>query len=415
MTPSPSRNAKQLLSMIKGEPEGLTRAALAERAGLSRSTVQSAIKVLTDRGLVEERGPDVRAAGRPANRLVARQPDGFVVGLDYGQAHLRIQVSDGSNTACFGPESIDCFIELEGLDAIDRGVELIERATAGLDTSEILAVAVGIPAPITDGRFAAGSHLRALAGVDLHDELSQRLTKLWARPFTAITIENDANLGALGETASGAALGCTDCLYAKISSGVGFGLILSGGIYRGAHGAAGEWGHAASSRIAEDKIRQDTRLELPRDACNRCDRLDCLENLASCRAIAAQVAETERRRPGTAGTRPTDLEELMKLAGADEPPRFLREAIQEAAVRIAYSLSDLARMFDPERIVVGGLLGFAREWIEEPMRAILELDALPPATPTLTVLDAERIKRSEIDGAIAVALAHARRLAPSAP
>ena len=58
-----------------------------------------------------------------------------------------------------------------------------------------------------------------------------------------MTVENDANLGALAETQLGAARGREGVIYVQVASGIGAGIVLGGRVHRGATGIAGEIGH----------------------------------------------------------------------------------------------------------------------------------------------------------------------------
>jgi len=57
------------------------------------------------------------------------------------------------------------------------------------------------------------------------------------------SVDNDANVAALGEHRFGAGRGCKDLLYITVSTGVGGGWVLNGQPWRGAEGMAGEIGH----------------------------------------------------------------------------------------------------------------------------------------------------------------------------
>src|SRR5437763_1028633 len=67
--------------------------------------------------------------------------------------------------------------------------------------------------------------------------------ELERRLHLKVEVDNDANLGALGELTFGAGKGARNLVYVKIASGVGAGIVLDGRIYHGASGIAGEIGH----------------------------------------------------------------------------------------------------------------------------------------------------------------------------
>lgn len=58
-----------------------------------------------------------------------------------------------------------------------------------------------------------------------------------------VVMDNDANVGGLGELRHGAGLGLRQLFYMTLSTGIGGGILVDGGIYRGADSYAGEIGH----------------------------------------------------------------------------------------------------------------------------------------------------------------------------
>jgi len=145
-------------------------------------------------------------------------------------------------------------------------------------------------------------------------------------------MDNDANLGALGEWTAGAGQGAASLVYVTLSTGIGAGLILGGGIWRGADSLAGELGHLPLDRDGP---------ECP------CGSRGCFEALASGRAIEAREG------------------------------RHAAELLADAAFRAAY-VQDLARglraalmLLNPERVVLGGGLAKAGEPLFRDLRAEL--------------------------------------------
>ena len=108
-----------------------------------------------------------------------------------------------------------------------------------------------------------------------------------------VRLENDANLGALGEHVFGAGQGVDEMAYVRLSAGIGLGLVLGGHAFGGSSGIAGELGHVRVSRDGP--------------IC-RCGNRGCLEMFAS---------PTRRRAP--AG--PRRLRRRAARAGAERRPR----------------------------------------------------------------------------------------------
>ena len=142
-------------------------------------------------------------------------------------------------------------------------------------------------------------------------------------------LENDANLAGLGEYHQGAGRGSRHMVYITWSTGVGGGLVIDGQLYSGAHGSAGEFGHMI--------------LDPQGPVCG-CGQRGCVEALCSGSNIARQY-----------GVPATRL--LQEAADGDE--RALR-IVHRIATFMGLALINLANLYDPELIVIGG--GFTRSW-----------------------------------------------------
>ncbi len=133
-------------------------------------------------------------------------------------------------------------------------------------------------------------------------------------------MDNDANLGALGEYAAGAGAGASSLLYVTLSTGIGAGLLLDGRIIHGADSLAGELGHLPLEREGPE--------------CS-CGARGCFEALCSGRAIEARTGRPAVELLGDPAFRATYVPDLA---------RGLRCAMM---------------LFNPERMVIGGGLSKA--------------------------------------------------------
>jgi len=154
-------------------------------------------------------------------------------------------------------------------------------------------------------------------------------------------MDNDANLGALGEYSAGAARGARSLLYLTLSTGIGAGILLDGRMLRGADSLAGELGHLP--------------LEAEGPECC-CGARGCLEALCSGRAI-------ERREGRPAG-------ELL-----------LDPGFRAGYVRIlARGLRAALMLLNPETVVLGGGLTKAGGALFSDLTAELARQ-MPPSLP----------------------------------
>ena len=195
-----------------------------------------------------------------------------------------------------------------------------------------------------------------------------------------VTLENDANAAVLGEAVAGAAAGFRHVVMLTLGTGVGGGLYLDGHLYRGVSGGAAELGHVV--------VQADG---LP---C-RCGSNGCLEMYASGSALARFAAV----RAGDENMDPTGnlfrLRTQGRLTGR-EVSRIARDgdagalaAVEELAGWLGIGLVNMANIFDPDMIVVGGGVGELGELLIGPARAFLKDNAMPPARDRVRVASAK--------------------------
>jgi glucokinase len=145
-------------------------------------------------------------------------------------------------------------------------------------------------------------------------------------------VDNDANVGALGEAVYGSGKGCDPLFYTTISTGIGGGLVAGGRIYRGADSWAGEIGHLT--------VRPDGPACL-------CGARGCLE-----RMCAGIWFDTDHGRPA---------HEMF------ENPDFVARYV----VDLALGLKACIMLLNPARIVIGGGISKAGDKLFVPLRAEL--------------------------------------------
>jgi predicted NBD/HSP70 family sugar kinase len=357
-----------------------SRADLARRTGLSRSTVSTIIADLFDDGLVVNHEGDAPAnahpgAGRPPTLLTLTPSAGAAVGIDFGKRHLAVAVADLSHSILGETwrEMEDDYPAAEGLDvAADLVRKLLRQARVARE--RVLGVGLGLPGPFhsVTGTVGSASILPGWVGVRAGDEMRARLS-------LPVHVENDANLGALAELTSGAGQGCAHLVYLKVSNGIGAGLIVGGRLFRGAGGTAGEIGH--------------TILDETGDIC-RCGNRGCLETYAAGPAIV----ELLRRSLGE------DLTLETVLARAAQGEAGCRRAIADAGRHVGTAAANLCNVFNPQRIVVGGSIGTAGDVLLEPMREAVARYAINTAAADVEIVPSELGDRAELLGAVACVL-----------
>jgi glucokinase len=234
------------------------------------------------------------------------------------------------------------------LETIDAITNAIGRVVDGSET----AIGVGIAGLVSasDRRFVWGPHVR---GMDL--TIGEDVEERFGVPAF---VDNDANTALYGELRLGVAEGYDNVLLVTLGTGIGGAIAIDGEIYRGS-GFAGEWGHM--------KVVQDGLL------CD-CGKRGCWETVASGPALERLAREVVAANPNSSLAVALDDEPPTGAAvvfAADEGEETARSLVAEVGRSFGLGLADLAAIFDPELIVVGGGLGSVGESIVGPARRTL--------------------------------------------
>jgi predicted NBD/HSP70 family sugar kinase len=363
-----------------------SRADIARHTGLSRTTVSSLISDLADRGLVTERvGADQRdtavaGAGRPPVLLALDRSAGAAIGIDFGHSHLRVALADLSHTVLAEAQR-ELDVDGSAEQGLDAATELVEEvlAAARVPRDRVINVGMGVPGPIIHptGLLGSTTILPGWADVAAGYEMERRLRM-------PVIVENDANLGALGEALFGAGRDVRELVYLKVSSGIGAGLIVGGRIHHGAGGTAGEIGHVL--------VDEDGHV------C-RCGNRGCLETVAATRGLLEQLSRTH----GTSLT----IEDVIGLARGGDPG--CRRVIADAGHHIGQAVAMLCNLLNPARIIVGGDLSAAEELLLDPLRGALRRYAIPSAAEDVEISTGSLGEQAEVRGAVALAIGEADR------
>jgi glucokinase len=262
-----------------------------------------------------------------------------ILAVDVGGTNVRAALADdkGNVTArdqCPTPDDRDSSVV----------VTLAKRVIANASVDRAV---VGVP-----GRVDSGAGVLEYAP-NLPDGWREQLTeeRLAGDLGMEVALANDADLAAVGEAWFGAGRDFSDVAYLTISTGIGAGVVTGGLLVHGRRSVA-EVGHTIV----------DGRAMLER-------RKATVEELGSGTALTALAREADIAEDGKG------LVELVR-AGDATAGRVLERVVFAAAIGAV----NLAHLFTPEVIVIGGGLGLVGELVLEPIRALVA-EKGPPALP----------------------------------
>jgi len=339
--------AESVLRLIWKEHE-ISRAEIARRVDVSRSTVSEIVGVLLPKGLVAEVGTGPSRGGRRPIVLRFQDDAHTIIGIEMGATHVQVTLTNlrGRLVAW---EHRDHPVR-EDPDGTRRIIgELCEAVIrdAGPPRNRLMGIGIAVPSPVDP---AHPDGLSELVVPEWHGRLG--LEGLGARYGVPLLVDNDANLGALAEHWWGAGRGVDDFAYIKIATGLGSGHVIGGEIYRGASGVAGEIGHLAMDPHGELCI---------------CGLRGCLATMVGAPALVrrAEALLAEHPRSVLAGTRPTITSIEDAALGGDA---LALRLVHEAAEHLGIAIASLLNLMNPSMVVLGGGLTRLGELLLEPLR-----------------------------------------------
>lgn len=275
---------------------------------------------------------------------MAERKTSFAVGVDLGGTNLRIAAVDSAGKIM---EKITTGTEVvRGRDrVIDEMCVAVQTLARKFQESNTLAgIGVGVPGIIdmVSGMVRQSPNLPGWEDYPVREEIERRLA-------TTVVLENDANAAALGEKWLGAAAAVDDMCMLTLGTGVGGGVVLSGRVWHGMTGMAGELGH----------INVD-----PQGPPCGCGSRGCLEQFASATAVKRMALEAIAggHAPDLARAMSSDPEFSSKVVHqmATQGDAPAREIFRRVGAALGLALASLVNIFNFRMYVIGG--GVSSAW-----------------------------------------------------
>jgi glucokinase len=272
----------------------------------------------------------------------------------------------------------------------DEVVETLVEVAEALRPWDVLGV--GAAGLVTfGGRVLASPHLAGVRELPLADRLQEQLR-------TRVEVDNDATCAVMAEWRLGAAQGAQDAVLITQGTGIGAGIVMGGVLQRGAHGFAGEPGHAVVDAHG---------IPCP------CGRRGCWERYASGAALARMAREAAEAGRLSAVT--ARLGDDVEAVRGEHVRDAAREGDGEALAVIdtfawwtALGLVNVVNVLDPALVVLGGGLAEMADLLLAPVRRhAVELLYSSDVRSMPAIVGAELGERAGAVGAALLALASA--------
>lgn len=291
----------------------------------------------------------------------------LILSLDFGGTKLAAAtVKAGTrewlyHESRFSPAHADALSDLEIMRSLIKSVLKGNKPDA-------IGISFGGPVDATTGLVRLSHHVPGWENVPLK--------QLFEEDYNVpVSIDNDANVAAIGEYRFGAGQGYDSLFYITISTGVGGGWIINGKLWRGALGMAGEIGH-----IVVD----------PRGPLCLCGKRGCVERLASGPYMAQNAREMlEKELPSAEGKARGEIlryligNNLDLLTGkvvsaaASYGDEIAQEVLYRGAWALGVGIGNVANLMNPQRFVLGGGVTKAGDNFWAAVRKVARETALP--------------------------------------
>ncbi len=324
----------------------ISRAEIAGITGLNKSTVSFLVDELINEGFVKEEGPGESKGGRKPIILSINERAGCIIGIDLDVNYILIVLTDLMANVIW-EKKIDVKIGETQQTIIERLIELIDEAISNAPETigGILGIGIGVPG-IVD--YKKGSILLApnlkWENVPLKQIIEDKFK-------IKVHIDNEANVGAIGEKWFGVGAKYNNLVYVSAGIGIGTGIIINGELYRGTVGLAGEMGHMT--------------IDIHDHQC-RCGNTGCWENYASEKALLEYINTQLLMGKSDEYINKNNFYTLSAIDIIDyarKGSKIAVEALKEIGRKLGVGVVNIINTFNPELIIIGNTLSLADDLI----------------------------------------------------
>lgn len=332
----------------------ISRTVIAQRLGLSPSTVTRLLSPLIEDGYLSETGQQSASGlGRPQRLLRVNTEQHLVVGIQIARTHVAAVLTDLGARPLHRLEQV--LDSLEPAHVLSVAAELTDRLIAQAPSADARVLGIGV---------GVGGHVDAASGVCRSAVRLGWTDVAVAAPLTAATglpvvVNNDVNALVIAERWFGEGRDVGSFAVISVGRGVGGALMLHGVLHSGVGGLAVEFGHLPIEPNGPDCA---------------CGNRGCVEALASSDAVLRMFREA-------GGRTEADYDAVVELArsGSEVERRAALDAFAVAGDALGRGLACLCNLLNPGLIVIAGEGVVAYEYFGPAMTAALERHAVSTA------------------------------------
>ncbi|MED1564190.1 ROK family transcriptional regulator [Alkalihalobacillus alcalophilus ATCC 27647 = CGMCC 1.3604] len=366
----------------------ISRAEIAKKTKLTPATVTNIVTELINENLVCESKVGTSQGGRKPILLTINNRDSFIVGVDVGGHTVRAVVTNLSATIQARDE-ITLPSPLTKDELLKQIVLVIQAVMTKSKINKDKIIGIGI------GMHGVVDHLEGIAIFAPNFQLRQIPIKkhLEAQFQIPVYVENDVRAFTLGETWFGNGKGIDNLICINIGVGIGAGIILNDQLFHGQNGIAGEIGHVI--------------VDINGRKCS-CGSYGCLQTIAGGEVLRERALESEQNQEllKKAHNDPNAINGALIYQCAKEGDPLSLQLLADTGRYIGVGVINLIHLINPTRIIIGGGVAKAGDYVLAPLREVVKERALTAQARETEILQSKLGDDGTMIGAATLVLKH---------
>lgn len=331
---------------------------LSKELGASIPTITKLVEELIDDGFLIDMGKQCTNGGRRPSIYGLNPLAGYFVGCDINGNDISIIITNFNGKVVDYQTNIP-FTLKNSEESVESLVRLIQENVGrlGIEQDKIMACGINLTGRVNHKTGYSFSYF-----ISEDKSLSSIMQGKLGCP---VYVENDSRAMAYGEYIAGVCNNEKNVIFINVSWGLGMGMIMDGHLSYGKSGFSGEIGHFPM---------------LNNDQICRCGKIGCLETGAS--GSAAHRIFMEKLAEGRASVLSDKFNAGEEITLSDILDAVLEEdvlaisTIEEIGFTLGKAIAGLINIFNPELVVIGGMLSTVEKYLMLPIKSSIQKHSL---------------------------------------
>lgn len=331
---------------------------LSKELDTSIPTTTKLVGELVDDGLLVEIGKLGTNGGRRPSIFGLNPSAGYFVGVDIRRKFIDLAITDFKGSLIDYHDKIEFSVQ-NSEDSFRELCKTIKKdlVETGIDPDKVLAYGFNLTGRVNN---ETGYCFSYFIGED--KPIASVLEAELGKP---VYVDNDSRAMTYGEYICGTANGIRNMLYLNVAWGLGMGMIVDGKLSYGKSGFSGEIGHFPL---------------LNNNCICHCGKMGCLETGASGSAVYRVFMEKLKEgRTSTLSDKFQNGEKIHMeeiLSAVNEEDVLAIEVIEEIGTTLGRAIAGLINLFNPELIIIGGIISETKEYLLLPIKSAVQKHSL---------------------------------------